>query len=61
MDKKYIQITYLLDKETQEREFKNLLAIPDNYEKIVLTLDEFAGWNRNWIKCYNIINYLTDL
>ena len=58
-DKKYVQVAYLLDKETQKREFENLLAIPDNYEKIVLTLDEFAGWDWNGIKCYNIINYLT--
>ncbi len=41
-DRKYIQIAYLLDEKTQKREFENLLAIPDNYEKIVLTLDDFA-------------------
>lgn len=58
-DKKYIQVAYLLDEEIQKREFENLLAIPDNYEKMVLTLDDFAWWDRNWIKCYNIIDYLT--
>ncbi len=58
-DKKYIQVTYLLDEKTQKREFENLLAIPDNYEKIVLTLDAFAWWDWNWIKCYNIIEYLS--
>lgn len=58
-DKKYIQVAYLLDEKTQKREFENLLAIPDNYEKFVLTLDEFAWWDWNWIKCYNIIDYLS--
>ena len=41
-DKKYLQVTYLLSEEAQKREFKNLIEIPDNYEKIVLTLDDFA-------------------
>lgn len=59
-DKKYIQVAYLLDWDTQKREFENLLEIPDNYEKIVLTLDDFAWWDRNWIKCYNLINYLSE-
>jgi len=58
-NKKYIQVAYLLDEKTQKREFENLLAIPDNYEKFVLTLDEFAWWDWNWIKCYNIIDYLS--
>ena len=26
----------------KKREFENLIEIPDNYEKIVLTLDDFA-------------------
>lgn len=58
-DKKYLQVAYRLEGETQKREFENLLEIPDNYEKIVLTLDEFAWWNWNGIKCYNLIDYLS--
>ena len=58
-DKKYIQVAYLLSEEAQKREFENLLEISDNYEKIVLTLDDFAGWDYNWIKCYNIVEYLS--
>ncbi|HSM47490.1 MAG TPA: ATP-binding protein [Draconibacterium sp.] len=40
----YIQVTsYLSDDKVIEREFGNLLAIPDNYPKIVVSLDEFSG------------------
>jgi predicted AAA+ superfamily ATPase len=36
----YIQVAYLLqDEQTIEREFGNLLAIPDNYPKYVVTMD----------------------
>ena len=38
----YVQVAYLLvDAETKEREFGNLMAIPDNYPKYVVTMDEF--------------------
>lgn len=37
----YVQVTYLLNSpEVIKREFENLLLINDNYEKIVLSLDE---------------------
>ena len=40
----YIQVTsYLTDDKVIEREFGNLLAIPDNYPKMVVSLDEFSG------------------
>jgi hypothetical protein len=40
----YIQVTsYLSDDKVIEREFGNLLAIPDNYPKMVVSLDEFSG------------------
>lgn len=39
----YIQVTYLIAaKETQEREFGNLLAIKDNHRKIVVSGDSFV-------------------
>ncbi|MCF8360650.1 MAG: DUF4143 domain-containing protein [Prolixibacteraceae bacterium] len=39
---KYVQVAYLLsDEKTREREFGNLLKIRDNYEKIVVSSDEF--------------------
>lgn len=38
----YYQCAYLLnDEKTIEREFGNLMAIPDNYPKFVITMDEF--------------------
>ncbi len=37
----YIQVAYLIpDEKTHEREFGNLLMIPDNHRKLVLSLDE---------------------
>lgn len=37
----YVQVAYLLaDRKTQEREFGNLLKIPDNYPKYVVSMDE---------------------
>lgn len=50
----YIQVVYLLaNKETVEREFCNLLAIDDNFEKLVVSLDEtkfsdFKGIRHIW-------------
>ncbi len=40
---KYIQVAYQMpDEKVREREFGNLLKIEDNYEKIVVSSDEFA-------------------
>lgn len=40
-ERKYIQVAVsITEKETADREFGNLTAIPDNYEKIVVTLRE---------------------
>jgi len=58
-DIKYIQVSYLLTEEsTIKREFWNLLEIPDNYEKIVLSMDKFIDWDYKWVKHYNLIDYL---
>lgn len=56
-DKLYIQVTEsMLSPETRERELRPLRMIPDNYEKIVLSMD------RNYIKSYDGIKslYLID-
>lgn len=40
----YVQVTYLLaSEETVRREFGNLCRIPDNYPKIVVSMDELYG------------------
>jgi len=58
-EKLYIQVTYLFSsKKVIEREFWNLLEIPDNYEKIVLSLDDLPTSDYKWIKHYNILDYL---
>ena len=43
-EKLYVQVAYsVIDSKIHEREFGNLLAIPDNYPKIVVTMDELEG------------------
>lgn len=62
-DKKiYIQSTYLMmDSATVKREFDNLLQIPNNHPKYVITLDE---WNKNGnyqgIKQIHLRDFLLD-
>ena len=52
-DKLYIQVTESMQApETRERELRPLRMIPDNYEKIVLSMD------RNFINCYDGIKSL---
>lgn len=56
-DKLYIQVTESMQSpETRERELRPLRMIPDNYEKIVLSMD------RNYINSYDGIKslYLID-
>lgn len=58
---KYIQVTYLLSsKETEEREFRPLEKIQDNYPKMVLSMDTVWGDNRNGIERKNIIDFLLE-
>lgn len=58
---KYIQVAYLIEsEETKEREFGNLIDIKDNYEKIVLSLDDFIEWDHKGIKHYNLIDYISN-
>ncbi len=47
----YVQVAYLLNEpKTIEREFGNLLSIKDNYEKIVISLDDIKFSNYEGIK-----------
>ena len=57
---KYIQVAYVLpDEKVREREFGNLLRIEDNYEKIVVSADEFAE-DYKGIKHMHISKFLTS-
>jgi len=59
-DRKYIQVAYIiLDENVLEREFWNLLKIKDNYEKIVLSMDDLLIKDYKWIKHYNLWDYLS--
>ena len=59
-DKLYVQVTdSLMEDSTRVREFASLKAINDNFEKIILTLDNvFVGTNDEGIKVLNLIDWL---
>ena len=60
-NKLYIQIAQRIDsKETEQREYNNLLGIADNYPKYVLRTDEFAGGNYKGIKTMHIADFLLN-
>ncbi len=56
----YIQVAYLLvDEQTIQREFGNLMAIDDNYPKYVVTMDEIiAGSNYKGIRQIHLRDFL---
>lgn len=57
----YIQVTAsMVEESIFNREMKPLESIKDNYEKIVLTLDEYSAGNYNGIKVVNIIDWLLE-
>ena len=57
----YYQVTAdMTAKETFEREMRPLRSIPDNYEKVVLTLDHFSLGNYDGIKVVNVIDWLLE-
>ena len=59
-EKLYIQVAYLLaDDRILEMEFSPLEAIPDNYPKYVLSMDE-VDRSRNGIRHMNIRRFLLD-
>lgn len=58
---KYIQVAYQIsDEKVMEREFGNLIKIKDNYEKIVISADEFAS-DYKGVKHIQIKDFLTDV
>jgi len=58
-DKIYIQVTESMQSpETRERELRPLYMIPDNYEKIVLSMDRSYITSYDGIKSLNVIDWL---
>lgn len=60
-DYSYVQIAYTINesKQTEDREFKPLEEVKDNYNKYVLTLD-YLLQNRSGIKHLNILNFISS-
>ena len=57
---KYIQVAYLIpDEKVREREFGNLLKINDNYEKIVVSTDQFTN-DYKGVKHLQLSQFLTN-
>lgn len=58
-DKIYLQVTEsMLSPETRERELRPLRMLPDNYEKIVLSMDRSYIRSYDGIKSLNLIDWL---
>ena len=58
----YVQVCYLLhDQQTIEREFGNLEKIKNNYPKVVVSMDNFAGNTRNGIQHIQLQKFLVTL
>lgn len=60
-EKKYYQVALsLLDEKVKQREIAPFKAIPDNYEKTVLSMDKTYITDYEGIKFKNIIDFLTE-
>ena len=58
-EKIYIQVTEsMLNEEVRERELKPLLRIPDNYRKLVLTLEQSLDAEYEGIQVRGIVEWL---
>ena len=58
-EKIYVQVALKIDNEkTVEREFGNLLKVPDNYPKLVVTEDSFHGNSYEGIQCCSVREFL---
>lgn len=50
----------ILDEKVEEREKKSLLAIKDNYRKVILTMDNIKNKQIDGIDVINIIDFLMN-
>ena len=58
-EKVYYQVTRsIMDEKVEEREKKSLLAINDNYKKVILTMDNVKNKQIEGIEVINIIDFL---
>ena len=57
----YIQVTLsLANEEVRKREYGNLIAIKDNFKKIVVTADEYQTTSAKGIEIWNIRKFLLE-
>lgn len=57
----YYQVSAsILDEKTKERELRSLMSIPDQYDKILLTMDKPYAKDFEGIKWMNIIDFLLE-
>ena len=57
-ERMYIQVAYLMPtEETRNREFSALMSVPDQYEKIVLTMDRF-DFSENGIRHFYLPDFM---
>ena len=57
----YYQVSRsIMDEKVEEREKKSLLAIKDNYPKVILTMDKVKNKEIDGIRVINIINFLMN-
>ena len=55
----YYQVSRsILDEKVEEREKKSLLAIKDNYKKVILSMDKVKNKQIDGIEVINIIDFL---
>ena len=59
-DRLYVQVCYVLTEDNTAREFDPLLAIADNYKKVVLSTDSLMSLNKEGVRQENIVEYLLD-
>lgn len=60
-EKIYYQVSRsILDEKVEEREKKALLAIKDNYKKVILTMDKVKNKQIEGIEVVNIIDFLMN-
>ena len=58
-DRMYIQAAYMIpDDKVRDREFGNLLAIPDNFPKKVVSMDEISGSSYQGIEHVHLEDFL---
>lgn len=60
-EKIYYQVARsIMDEKVEEREKKSLLAINDNYKKVILTMDNVKNKQIEGILVINIIDFLME-